>query len=100
MWAALVTWTVFASCVLGQQHVLQGNNMIVEAATVSSTWSSYGSTNKAINPGVTSLAEELMRAATIKGLSIGVVLPDGSVETSALGIKSEYGDAMTADVSV
>ena len=40
-----------------------------------------------------------MRKARMKGLSIGVVHPDNSVELASLGTRSERGDSMTTDVS-
>ncbi|KIP11152.1 hypothetical protein PHLGIDRAFT_28072 [Phlebiopsis gigantea 11061_1 CR5-6] len=97
MWVAPVAFALLTGCVLGQQHVLGDNIVSVEATTRSPTWLPHSSTNKAINSRVKSLAQELMQEAAIKGLSIGVVLPDGSVETTALGFRSEHGDVMTTD---
>lgn len=40
-----------------------------------------------------------MKQTQIQGLSVGVVLPDNTIETAGWGIRSEQRDRMTVDVS-
>lgn len=106
MWKALAAYALLASSVLAQQHVLNDTKVeVTEAATVTATYPSYPPwptqevPSPAINAGVKSLALNLMRQAKMKGLSIGVVLPDNSFELASLGTRSEKGDSLTTDVS-
>ena len=97
MWKATLTvYALLASSVLAQQQILSDAAVIAATGNPSTT---RASREPAINAGVKTLAEKLVRQAHIPGLSIGVVHSDNSIEAANWGIRSESRECMTTDVN-
>lgn len=52
-----------------------------------------------ITPELKQFADELLKNATIPGLSLAVVHLNGSFDSASFGVRIEEGDGMTTDVS-
>ncbi len=51
-----------------------------------------------ITPEIKQFADELLKNATILGLSLAVVYLNGSFDSASFGVRTEEGDGMTTDV--
>ena len=95
MWKVSTVYVALASTVLAQQHTFGdvGHQRIGPIALPETPY------EPAINTGIRTLIQKLVRSARIPGLSLGVVRADGLVEMANWGVRNEGGDRMTSDVS-
>jgi hypothetical protein len=58
-----------------------------------------GNHQEIITPKLSDFIQDVLTAANVPGISIGIVGPDGHTEFGAWGIKTDEGENLTPDVS-